>query len=360
MLATALAALGVSVGRWLSEPLGRELDLGRVELPAARPRLAPLVGVARAAGSSAASAPVAPSSPLVGELPRAEIPPRAPHAWRSTLIVGLDRRPDAAGAGLADSILVAALDEASGHAGVISVPRDLWVAIPEHGDDRINVVPLVAKRQKQDPIELFSRVIEDTLGLPIAHGVVVDLGLFERVVDRVGGVEVQVRCPIVDSFHDARVPGGRRKLELDAGRATLDGATAAMYVRSRHGRSDFGRSRNQQAVLLGLRDRLLAGGGFLLVPELWAEVERSVHTDMMRYELFDLARRALGLDRERLHGLVLAPPLTRAHRTDDGKSVLLLDDEAAFQGIARLFDAAPPGEPIKAPCPPADAALRGR
>jgi LCP family protein required for cell wall assembly len=308
-------------------------------------------------------------------------PEGVPKTWRNTLIVGLDRRPDARGAGLADSLLVAVFDESSGHAGVISIPRDLWVNIPDHGDDRINVIPTVAKRLKRDLFELFGRVIDDTLGLPIDHAVVVDLGVFERTVDVVGGVQIQVPCPIVDSFLDDRVPGGRRKLELAAGEATLDGPTAAMYVRSRHGRSDFGRSRRQQAVLLGLRERVLESDGWMLLPTLYDEVEKSLVTNMNRYELLELARRALDLDGSRLHGLVLSPPLTTGHKTEDGKSVLLPERDAIDRAIATLFTAPPPGDHVNAvgagaqnaketaaqtanktaaPCPAADAALRGR
>jgi anionic cell wall polymer biosynthesis LytR-Cps2A-Psr (LCP) family protein len=169
-----------------------------------------------------------------------------------------------------------------------------------------------------------------------------------------------VPCPIVDSFLDERAPGGRRRLELAAGQATLDGATAAMYVRSRHGRSDFGRSRRQQAVLLGLRERVLASDGWTLLPTLFDEVESSLVTTMKRYELLDLARRALELDRSRLHGLVLAPPLTTGHRTEDGKSVLLPERAAIDEAIANLFAAAPPGDPPTKVCPAADAALKNR
>ncbi|HEY3498168.1 MAG TPA: LCP family protein [Polyangiaceae bacterium] len=280
--------------------------------------------------------------------------------FRNVLLVGIDRRPDARGAGLADTILVAMLDEKRGEASIVSIPRDLWVSVPEWGDDRINVVPNVALRTKRDPIRLLTRVIEDTLGLPVSHGIVIDLGVFERSVDAVGGVEIDVPCPIIDSFHDTRVPGGRRKLDLPAGKAVLDGPTAAMYIRSRHGRSDFGRSRRQQAVLLGLRDRVLSSEGLTLLPDLLSEVQAALHTDLRRYELLDLARRALAIDRKKLHGLVLAPPLTVAHATDEGKSVLLPDREAIDIAIAALPTAPSPGEPTSQICPPSDAALRGR
>jgi polyisoprenyl-teichoic acid--peptidoglycan teichoic acid transferase len=350
------AVLGFLAGSWLWAPVGRaELEPPALLAPTALPKLAP-----RPATDVVSAIPTLPPSGA----PRAQalVPPPlgVKKTWESTLIVGVDRRPDARGAGLADTLLVALFDEASGHAGVISVPRDLWVTIPDHGDDRINVIPTVARRTKQIPLELFTRVIRDTLGLPVEHVVVVDLGVFERTVDLVGGVEVDVPCAIVDSFLDDRVPGGRRRLELGTGPATLDGPTAAMYVRSRHGRSDFGRSRRQQAVLLGIRDRVLESDGFALVPTLFDEVENSVVTNFKRIELLDLARRALDLDRTRLHGLVLAPPLTLVHQTEDGKAVLLPERPAIDEAIAGLFSAAPPGEPKGAVCPPADAALKGR
>jgi hypothetical protein len=81
---------------------------------------------------------------------------------------------------------------------------------------------------------------------------------------------------------------------------------------------------------------------------------------MKRFELLELARRALELDRSRLHGLVLAPPLTTGHKTEDGKSVLLPEREAIDRAIASLFSAPPPGAREPAACPPADAALKGR
>jgi LCP family protein required for cell wall assembly len=356
------AALGVGlcvVAWWLYQPVqAQELRVDGALEP--RPKLISQPVAAAAGTRSPSVAPIG-SIPLTPPaLPPEKAALRLPAGAHTTLLVGIDRRPDAKGAGLADTILVAILDETQQMAGVVSIPRDLWVTIPDYGENRINVIPMVARAQKKPLLELFSRVIEDTLGLPVAHGIFVDLGVFERVVDAVGGVDVAVPCPIIDSFHDTRVPGGRRRLDLAEGQALLDGPTAAMYVRSRHGRSDFGRARRQQAVLLGLRDRVLSLGGFVRVPELYSAVEESISTDLRRYELVDLARRVLALDRDELHGLVLSPPLTRAHATDDGKAVLLPDRDAITEAILALPKAGPPGEPLKVPCPPADAALRGR
>jgi LCP family protein required for cell wall assembly len=370
-----LGAGVLGVARWLFAHPGNSTWIQDLQAPPPPPRLLPASTSSAAAGAEpaipASEAPTA-TAPIVtplGPAPHEEIlekpASKAPAAalsddLESVLLLGVDRRPDARGAGLADSIVIALLDEKTGRAGLISVPRDLWVTIPNHGEDRVNVILGVAARRKDDGLALMRRVLEDTLALPIRHALAVDLSVFERAVDAVGGVEIEVPCAIVDSFLDERVEGGRRRLDVAAGRAHLDGVTAAMYVRSRHGRSDFSRARRQQAVLMGVRDRVLEVGNWSSLVKLTSELERSIQSDLRRIDLLGLGRTAIALDRAHLHGLVLAPPLTRGHRTDDGKSVLIPEREAIAEAIAHLFDAPLPGTAPRAECPPPDIALRGR
>jgi polyisoprenyl-teichoic acid--peptidoglycan teichoic acid transferase len=173
----------------------------------------------------------------------------------------------------------------------------------------------------------------------------------------VGGVDVDVPCPISDNFVDSRAEGGRRLLDIDEGRRHMDGVTASMYVRSRHGRSDFHRARRQQAVLLGVQ-HTLAGLGVLKLPDLFGAFEASVETDMRRIDLLALGRRALALDPTHLHGLVIGHEHVQGFRTPDGKSVLLPDYEAIDASLSKLFSAASPGvRPEHAVCEPKNAAL---
>lgn len=314
--------------------------------------------------SAPAPAPVPPlaassGAPIPEKPPIAAKPARTPPlvSTRNFLVVGLDRRPDGTGPALADTIVLIVLDERSDHVGIVSIPRDLYVAIPDATTDRINTVYQVAKRAHRDPLELLSRVVEDTLKLPIEHALALDLGVFERAVDAVGGVEIDVPCSIRDNFVDSREPSGRRLLDVDAGRRHLDGATAAMYVRSRHGRSDFHRARRQQAVLLGVQ-HALSGLGVLKIPDLWGTFESSVETDMRRIQLLGLARRALAVDPSHLHGVVIGHEHVQGFRTPEGKSVLLPKFEAIDASLGKLFSAPSPGvRPALAPCEAKDAAL---
>ncbi len=298
-------------------------------------------------------------APAPEQPPLRAVPTRTPALTntRNFLIIGLDRRPDGTGPALADSLVVVVLDESSKHVGLVNIPRDLYVDIPDSGTDRINTVYQVAKRTHREPLELFRRVVQDTLKLPIEHALALDLGVFERAVDAVGGVDVEVPCAIRDNFVDKRTDSGRRTLDLDEGRHHLDGLTAAMYARSRHGRSDFHRARRQQAILLGVQ-RALAGLGVLKLPELWSAFESSVETDMRRIELLALGRRALGLDATHLHGLVIGHEHVEGFRTPEGKSVLLPRYDVIDASLAKLLSAPSPGvRPERAVCEPKDAAL---
>jgi hypothetical protein len=99
----------------------------------------------------------------------------------------------------------------------------------------------------------------------------------------------------------------------------------------------------------------------LRVPALYGEFEHALDTDFRRVDLLAWARRALRTSPDELHGLVLAPPLTRGFRTADGRAVLLPENDAIDAALSKLFSAPGPGvRPELARCEPKDAALGGR
>ena len=274
------------------------------------------------------------------------------------LLVGLDRRPFGGGAALSDTIIVAVFDEPNDALGLVSIPRDLWVEIPGHAEDRINTVMNVARRSGEDPLALLGRVVENTLGLPIGHSVALDIGVFERAVDALGGVTVDVPCAIVDRFVDPRDVTGYRKLDLPAGAARLDGVTAAMYARSRHGRSDFSRARRQQALMVGMRRELSKKSALVRLPALFASFEDSIETDLSRGEVLMLAQRLLRVSPAHLHGLVLGVEQVSAMRATGGRAVLRPKPQAINDALNQLFSAPAPGLPeMGSVCAKADVAL---
>lgn len=336
-----LAAAVVATGNWLLS------DLGAIEQKSAH-------GAVVRPPSSAIALPPAPNA---SELP---LEPRVPPltGTENILIAGQDRRPGEKLGGLTDTMIVVVLNKQSGHVGLISIPRDMAVEIPNHGLDRINTAFGLAYARGDNGLSAMKQAVSDLLALPIEHAVVVDLSIFERLVDALGGITVDVPCPIVDDFVDSRTANGRRVLDVQAGQVRMDGPTTAMYVRSRHGRSDFSRARRQQAVLAAIHRQLLGLGSLGQLPEVWETVERSIVTDLKRYQLLDLGRRALGLDMGHIHGLVLAEGYAEA-RMDRGRAMLFPNLDAIDAAVGRLFSSSTPGvlgrEPV---CPRADVALR--
>src|SRR5690606_2438182 len=86
-------------------------------------------------------------------------PTPALQGTKNILLLGIDRRPGQKSGGRPDTIVIAALSHETGHLGLISVPRDLYVDIPGHGKDRINASFSVAHSRKESPMALLQRVI---------------------------------------------------------------------------------------------------------------------------------------------------------------------------------------------------------
>jgi LCP family protein required for cell wall assembly len=301
------------------------------------------------------------------------IPPRptpgprpAFHRTSNVLLVGVDRRPPAAGGaaprrrplGRADTLILAVFDDATGHVGFVSIPRDLYVDIPGYGAARINAAMRVGVKLHKDPLVVLRDVTSTALAVPIQDVLAVDTEMFEQGIDRLGGVTVDVPCPIEDNFIDPRTPTGRRPLRVLSGRHRMDGVTAAMYARSRHGRSDWDRARRQQALLSALRERAGELGVDAWLPIALDTIGQAVTTTMTRLEMLRLAHRAAGIQRDKMHGVVIGTRQTQVHWTEDRRAVLVPDYAAIDAQLAVLFRAPSPGRrPEGKKCPDADVAI---
>ncbi|MDQ4068240.1 MAG: LCP family protein [Actinomycetota bacterium] len=152
----------------------------------------------------------------------------------NVLLVGSDTREtatgdiaDATGKGdvgtagqRSDTIMVLHIDPNRQKAAILSIPRDLYAAVPGHGKDKIN-----SAFSTGGPT-LLIRTIKDTLGIDINHYVEVDFAGFERIVNTIGGVKVYVDHPARDAMTGLDIP--------QAGCNELDGYQALAFVRSRY------------------------------------------------------------------------------------------------------------------------------
>ena len=246
----------------------------------------------------------------------------------NVLLLGIDRRNGTGWAYRTDTIVVVTLDPKTRAAGMLSIPRDLQVTIPGHGEDRINTANVFGSRQDnpEGGPDLLKATMEANFGIPIDGYLMVDFSVFEEIVDTLGGIEVEV--PRV--LHDTRYPDPRpgdphafKTIHFDPGRQVMDGERALDYARSRMSTTDFDRAKRQQLILLAIRERALSPSAIPRWPLVAGTVADGVKTDMDLGDLVALALLAARIEPSELKQVVLEPPLVVGHRRGDGAAVQL-------------------------------------
>lgn len=259
------------------------------------------------------------------------------------LLLGSDQRAGQTGPWRTDVIMWVTIHRDQKQVGILSIPRDLWVSIPKVGENRVNVADYFGETLKYPGggPALAADTLKSNLGLETHRYIRLNFEAFERVIDAMGGITVDVDCPIEDKFIDETAPGGFRLLKVPAGRQVMDGKTALMFARSRHGRGDIDRTRRQQRVLMGIRNRALDVGMVPRIPRIWAALKDSVDTDLTLQEVLSLALLAKDIAPEQIHGRVIDYTMVRDWITPEGAMVLLPDRAKIKDAIAHLMDGPP-------------------
>jgi len=201
----------------------------------------------------------APATPIV-KAPNANIPPAWDGASRITvLLIGLDYRDWTAGEGAprSDTMILLTIDPQTKTAGMMSIPRDMWVNIPGFGYSRINTAYSSgegAKLPGGGPA-LAVKTVEQFIGVPIQYYAQIDFYTFIEFIDLIGGIDVYND----ENLRLDRIGTGKDKIILTCcGWRTLDGEAALAYARIRKtDGGDVDRAKRQQKVILGIRNKVL-------------------------------------------------------------------------------------------------------
>lgn len=215
--------------------------------------------------------------------------------------------------GRADSVILLRIPADRSSASLVSLPRDSWVSVPDHGYAKLNAAYAMGGPS------LLIRTVEKLTALHIDHLAVVDWDGFRALTDAVGGVEITFPTEGYDPAHKVRFPAGRH---------VLDGKKALAYVRQRYGlpRGDLDRMEHQQKFLKALFAKIQQGGTFSDAAKIRALVglaTRHVTVDegFTNDELLSLA-----LDGPRIGANVsFATAPIDGFRTVGGQSVVILD-----------------------------------
>ncbi|HBY95279.1 MAG TPA: hypothetical protein DEP84_15225 [Chloroflexi bacterium] len=235
--------------------------------------------------------------PVPGET---AVPAPAMTSAMNILIMGIDKRDGEGGPFRTDTMLVLHVDPVARRAGMLSIPRDLLVQLPDYGYgrrlDRVNTANVwgdVYKYPGGGPA-LAKKTIENNFGIPVDRYVLVDFNGFENFIDLIDGIDIDVPQPITDHEYPT-ADYGYMTIHFEAGRQHMDGETALIYARTRKSSSDFARAARQQQVILAVRSKVLS---LNIIPSLTPanlvriarQFGESVRTDLSIEEMFTLAR----------------------------------------------------------------------
>jgi polyisoprenyl-teichoic acid--peptidoglycan teichoic acid transferase len=253
------------------------------------------------------------------------------------LLLGTDQRDGENAPPRTDTIIVATLDPVAKTAGMISLPRDLWVNVPGYGNERINASFELGEAAKRGGgAELTRKTVEELLGVPIHHYALIGFAGFQKLVDEVGGVIVDVERPIKDNeYPDANY--SLRRIFFQPGLQRLDGESALWYVRTRHADSDFGRARRQQQFLMGLRRQALQLNLLPKAPAILTALSDTIKTDLKPAEILGLARVAKDLDSGAVVSRVIDETMTTHWVTPAGAQVELPNKDAVKRVAQDVF-----------------------
>jgi LCP family protein required for cell wall assembly len=245
------------------------------------------------------------------------------------LLLGLDYRDWEAGDeySRSDTMILITLDPLAKKAGIMSIPRDLWVAIPGFQHGKINTAYYLGDAYKLPGggPGLAVKTVEQFLGIPINYYAQIDFGAFVRFIDELGGVKINVPEPITV---DLLGSGSATKKKLQPGVQVLPGEWALAYARARYTQGgDFDRAKRQQQVILAIRERILSLSMLpVLISKadtLYQELASGIHTNLTLDEAVKLAVLASQIPEENIARGVINEKLVLFGESPDNLSILI-------------------------------------
>ncbi len=291
--------------------------------------------------------------PPIAATPRPDEPIALPEPWDgrervNVLLLGIDQRAGEHEPGYrTDTMIVFTLDPTTLEAGILSIPRDIWVPIPGFENNRINAANFIGDTRDYPGggIALAKKTVEHFLGVPIHYVVRINFTAFESFIDRIGGITVEVPEDIYDPEYPTE-NYGTEVFRLSKGVHTLDGETALKYARTRHSPGgDFDRARRQQQVILAVRERLqdprVLASLIAAAPDLLVELSDSIKTNLTLEEMQRLAVLARTVPPDKIKTEVIDQRYTEFATTPEGYQVVIPNRARIAELRERFFSASP-------------------
>jgi len=200
---------------------------------------------------------------------------------------------------LTDTIILASLKPSTQEGVLLSLPRDMAVPTQNGNWQKVNSINAYAESRKENGSQVLADNLSNLLEVPINYYVRVDFDGFVKMIDDIGGIDIEVdntlddyQYPIRGEEDNPSYNARYEHLHIDKGWQHMDGTLALKYVRSRHGingeGSDFARSRRQQKVISAVKEKLLKSENLLkpgMIARVIADLNQNISTNLGVWEI---------------------------------------------------------------------------
>jgi LCP family protein required for cell wall assembly len=241
----------------------------------------------------------------------------------NVLLLGTDDSPQRGAVGRTDTIILATVVPLKPYVGLLSIPRDLWVSVPNVGEQRINTAYFFAESsQPGSGPGAALQTVRANFDVPVRYYAVIHMLGLNAVVDSLEGVDIQLEAPM----------GG-----LAAGLHHLDGAAALAFVRERRSSDDFNRMLRAQILLSAVLRKAMQPAVWSSLPAFVGSLTRVIDTNIPFWQWprlsFALLRALLiGIDSQ-----TITPAMVQPFQTSQGAQVLAPNWEAINPLLQEMF-----------------------
>lgn len=244
----------------------------------------------------------------------------------NVLLFGLDRRSASEKRSRSDSIMIATVDKKNQKLKLTSLMRDMYVSIPGKQDHKLNSAYAFGGPA------LAIKTVNSNFDLDIKRYAAVDFFALERIIDVLGGVDIELKNEEVKFLNSALnelnnldKSGNKSPHVTNGGLQTLDGKQAVAYCRIRYaGRDDFERTERQRRVLSQLFDKV-SDMNITDANKLASAILPNVETNMTNTEMITLGTSVLGFKDKTIYQYRIPVDGTFTSETVKKMSVLMPD-----------------------------------
>ncbi len=295
----------------------------------------------------AAQATALPTQAVATAVPEIELPRITDPRAMNILLLGIDQRSaaDEQGPFRTDTMILLNVNPARETIGVLSLPRDLWVEIPDYGPARINTANFLGDSDAYPGggPALAMETIAENFGIRVEKYLLVNFDVFTTIVDTLAPQGVLVN--VTEFIDDPTYPGDRYDMIhviFEPGEQRMDAETLLQYARTRKtAGGDFDRARRQQQALDAVRAEVLSAGGIVnfitQAYTLWQELQDNYRTNLELNEIIALGRLMGSIEREDIRYSIIDNYYASLGNSATGEEVLFPDFISIRDLIMRTF-----------------------